>query len=150
MKSTRPLLRVEAGQRLDERLHAEVAPRVGRVGAIEAIEKRRYLEQLRAVLDEVLIDQFPRAQWARGTIVAFMALLALTMGVLEIPQHADAADHNVPADVVNVERRADRSQHQDRQRTAEMFPELVEAAQDAVRVRRTVRQASRCWPSSGM
>ena len=92
-----------------------------------------------------------------GTIVAFMALLALSdrARVLEIPQHADAPDHNVPADVVHVERRADRSQHQDRQRAAEMLPELVEPAQHAVRVRRTVRQGVEmlaelraCRPSS--
>ena len=69
-----------------------------------------------------------------------------TVGVLEIPEHADAPDHNVAADLVHVERRADRPQHQDRQRAAQVLAELVQPAQHARRVRSS---ASRCWPSSG-
>jgi hypothetical protein len=56
------------------------------------------------------------------------------MRLLEIAQHADAANHNVAADLVHVERGADRSQHQDRQRAAEVLAELVEAAEHAGRM----------------
>src|SRR5512134_641923 len=47
-----------------------------------------------------------------GEGVALMTLLTQTVGMLEIPDHADAPDHNVVADLVHVEGRADRSQHQ--------------------------------------
>jgi hypothetical protein len=59
-----------------------------------------------------------------------MALLALSVGVLEITKHADAPDHNVPADVVDVEGCADRSEHQDRQRAAKVLAKLVQAIEN--------------------
>ena len=78
-----------------------------------------------------------------------MAFLAQSMGVLEVAKHADAPDHNVPADLVHVERRADRPQHQDRQRPAEVLAELVEAIEHVGCPAWASVPPSRCWPSSG-
>src|SRR5688572_16376393 len=53
----------ETRQRVGERLHPEVLRAVGRIGSIEAIQERGHFEQARAVLDEVLVDNFFRTQW---------------------------------------------------------------------------------------
>ena len=51
-----------ASDRFGEGLHAEVVAGAGGVGAIEAIEKRRDLEQPGTVLDEVLVNDLRDGQ----------------------------------------------------------------------------------------
>ncbi len=65
------------------------------------------------------------------------------MGVLEVPEHTDTANHNVPADLVHVERRPDGSQHQDRQQSTQVLPELVQAVKDGRPVVVSVQIASK-------
>ena len=55
----------EAGERLGERPHPEITARIRRIGAVQAIEEGGDLQHLRAVLDEVLVDQFFSGQRAR-------------------------------------------------------------------------------------
>ena len=50
-------------ERAGEGLHPEVLRGIRRVGPVEPVEERGDLEQPRAVLDEVLIDEFAGRQW---------------------------------------------------------------------------------------
>src|SRR5262245_11663552 len=63
---------------------------------------------------------------------ALMVVLSEAMGLLEVVEHAYAANHNVAANLVHVERRADGAQHQDRQLAAQVLAKLVETAQHAI------------------
>ena len=80
-----------------------------RVGAVEAIEEGGDLEQPGAVLDEVLVDQLGRAASGHACVVVFTRQDALCADGcralrLQCLQHVDAPDHNVPVDLVHVER----------------------------------------------
>ena len=127
MRSSRPAPCDDRRQRIGERLHAEVGGGVRRVGAVEAIEKRGDLEQPRAVLDEVLVNDFPGSE--RRWCAVHRCPCAL-MRLCERPQDLDAAQHNPFVDLVGVEGDADRPQQHDRQAAAEVLAELVEPGEN--------------------
>src|SRR5262245_29954711 len=70
--------------------------------------------------------------------VAPMGFLSVTrllaLRALEIAEHVDAPDHNVLANLVHVEGGADRPEHEDGERPAQVLAELVQAAEHRLRV----------------
>ena len=122
--------RAHRRRRVNARIRKSLSRAVG-IGAIQPIEERRNLEQPRAVLDEVLVDQLVavsgderachgglRLRWSGRFLRASACRRARSRA---FSTHLDTPDHSVPVDLVHVERLADALEQHDGQPSAQVL-----------------------------
>ena len=129
-------------ERRAHRAHAEVVLGVELSSALEAVEERGQIEDLHAVVHEPALDELALRQRARGGVLGH-AVMHLPSAL--VTQQRRGLQHEVLVELVHVERRPDAVDQRDRQPSAEVLAELLEAVEQR-RARRPRRARHRGVP----